>query len=122
MKKRVIFAFALLISISALFAQTTVTGKVFDKVDNKALSGATVVVEKFANTQVTTDQNGIYTITVPVNGKVLVAKAPGYKPIKIGIGQKKTIDIGLVRGPKKQGPKGKQAKKKSNPSNSKGGA
>lgn len=122
MKKRIILAFALAISISALFAQTTITGKVFDKKSNKALAGATVMVEKKANTTVTSDQNGVYSIQVPADGKILVASFAGYKPKKIGVGQKKTIDIGLEPEPKKQGPQGKKQNKNSNPSNTKSGS
>lgn len=120
MKKVLFFAFAFVISTSIAFAQTTIKGKVFDKKTNKALAGATVSVENQPSASVTTDQHGKYSITVDATAKILVASFEGYKTQKIGIGQKKVIDIGLMPEAKKQ--QDAKGNIKDNPSNSKSGS
>ncbi len=68
---------ALLLSSLAVFAQTTVTGKVTDLNSKIPLSGASVVV-KGTNIGTTTGLDGSFSITVPAKSKVLVVSYLGY--------------------------------------------
>ena len=77
---------------SALFAQTTVQGKVTDN-NGQALPGVSVMVKETSN-GTTTDINGAFSIVAKSNG-VLVFSYVGYPIQEIEIGNKTTINVSL---------------------------
>ncbi len=68
--------FALLLGISFVHAQTTVTGKVLNY-KNKPVSGAVLYLDSMA-TQVVTNKAGEYSLDVPENVKTLKAHSKKY--------------------------------------------
>jgi TonB-dependent starch-binding outer membrane protein SusC len=78
-KLRLLFLMGMLCVAQLLFAQVRVSGKVTGE-NNSPLAGATVNV-KSTNTNVFTDDNGSFTITVPAN-TTLVVSYSGYETIE----------------------------------------
>lgn len=76
------------------FQEKTITGKVTDE-SGMPLPGASIQI-KGTSIGVETDFDGLYSITVPENGKVLVFKYLGFKVEEVVIGDKSTIDVVLV--------------------------
>jgi TonB-linked SusC/RagA family outer membrane protein len=85
-------------SFSGLYAQNlTVTGKVTSSTDNKAISGASVVL-KGTNNGVTTDENGNFSISVPSLNGTLVISSVSYSEQEVSINGQAVINVSLVPG------------------------
>ncbi len=88
---------ALLLSVCSIqsFAQTQVTGKVTDNLDDSGLPGVTVTVK--GTTQGTaTDMDGNYKISVPGSSSVLVFSFIGKQTQEITVGNQNMINVSLV--------------------------
>lgn len=70
-----------------------VTGKVTDQ-SGAPIPGATIIV-KGTTTGITTDNDGIYSLSLPSEAKVLVFSFVGMKSQEITIGTKTTINVGM---------------------------
>lgn len=92
--KKLCFIFGLLVLFSGtLMAQRTITGKVVDK-DGETLIGATVLVQGTSSGTVT-DFNGMYSINVPADGKVLVFSYTGFETQEVEIGTSDVLNLTL---------------------------
>lgn len=78
---------------SAVFAQTTVQGKVTDNT-GQALPGVSVMVKE-TTTGTSTDANGAFSIAVTKSNAVLVFSYVGYPIQEIEVGNKTTINVSL---------------------------
>src|SRR3712207_1888680 len=76
-----------------LAQQKTITGTVTDA-NNQPLSGASIVVKGRANTGVTTDTSGNYTISANV-GDVLVISSVGHSSREERVGAQNVINFTL---------------------------
>lgn len=87
----------LLLSCQAAYAQTTVSGKVTDKITGQPLIGVTVI-DKDSRTGVITDLEGNYSITLPGNEGTLMFSFVGYLPQEIEVDPSIStpLDVGLV--------------------------
>lgn len=85
--------FSLLLSSSG-FAQRTVTGTIFDAVDNSAMPGVNVAVKGTTNA-VMTGIDGKYSISVPGDQSVLVFSFIGKVSREVTVGQQSIIDLSL---------------------------
>ena len=92
MKRCYILFFLLTIGISAIFAQRTITGKVTDS-GNDPIIGANIVVKELPNVGTISDVDGMYSITVPKGGTVLVFTYTGYESFEFVIGNSNTVDV-----------------------------
>ena len=82
--------------ISQLFAQTRqVTGQVLSTENKQPVQGATVTA-KGANTAVTTNAQGRFTITVPANVTNLTVSHAGFTPYDINIEGKTNVDVSMA--------------------------
>lgn len=93
--KSVLTAFMLLMSLSAVWAQRSVTGKVIDANDKAEIIGATVMV-KGTSTAAITDVDGNFSITVPNNTAVLVFTYVGKTTQEITVGNQSVFNVTLV--------------------------
>ena len=91
--KKISTCFFLLASLFT-FAQQKVTGKVVEDASKGALPGVSVQV-KGTSTGTITDFDGVYTITVPKTGAILVFSYIGYAKQEIKITDKATINVSL---------------------------
>ncbi|HYO22670.1 MAG TPA: SusC/RagA family TonB-linked outer membrane protein, partial [Flavisolibacter sp.] len=82
-KSRFLFLMGMLCTAQVLFAQVRVSGKVTGE-NNTPLAGATVNV-KATNTNVLTDANGDFSLSVP-NNTTLVVSFTGYETIERAVG------------------------------------
>lgn len=72
----------MLLCASELKAQNVLRGQVLDSADNKPLQGATIRV-KSGTSQITTNENGDFTIGVPETNGILLIGYLGYKTAEI---------------------------------------
>lgn len=86
--------FLVLFCSASVFAQTTVRGTVTDA-GRQPLSGVSVTV-KGTSTGTTTNDQGVFTITVPSGRNALVISNVGYQAQEISINGRSTIDIQLA--------------------------
>ncbi len=92
--RRLLILFTFLLPVLAALAQSrTLTGKITDENGN-AIAGATVAV-KGTRTAVTTDANGIYSLTVDQNAKTLVISYVGKAADEVSIGNNSVINASL---------------------------
>ncbi len=92
-KAKLIFsALFVLISVS-LSAQNAVTGKIVDNSTGEGVPYASVMV-KGTMTGVSSDVDGVYTISAPANG-TLVFSAVGYTTAEIAVDSKSIINVNL---------------------------
>jgi len=93
-----IFSVALLtlFSMSVVFAQLKVTGKVTDSKTGEPISYATVAVKGASSVGTQTDDNGNYTITMPQGSTTLVFIFIGYATQEVAVGNRSTINVALV--------------------------
>ncbi|WP_339659309.1 TonB-dependent receptor [uncultured Polaribacter sp.] len=91
--KKISTCFFLLASLFT-FAQQKVTGKVTEDASKGALPGVSVQV-KGTSTGTSTDFDGVYTITVPKTGAILVFSYIGYAKQEIKVTDKTTINVSL---------------------------
>jgi len=81
------------INSAGIFAQTTLTGAVFDA-DHQPVVGANVVV-KGTTTGVITDVNGNFTIKLPAPESTLIISFIGYNTKEVKVDGQKSIEITL---------------------------
>ena len=81
--KRYVFTLIVMLLVTTAFAQRKVTGKVTGP-DNKPVSGATVSV-KGTNIATSTSADGIFSLTVPANQRVLVITYVDYEVNEVNI-------------------------------------
>ena len=87
----------LLLGTSAAFAQKrTISGKISDA-SGKPIPSVTVTV-KGSSIGTTSNNEGVYSITVPDKAKTLVFSYVGYKPQEIDIADRSAIDVALEQG------------------------
>lgn len=84
----------LLLSLTVFSQGKTVTGKVTGATDAQPLAGVTVQL-KGAETAATTDGQGIYSITVPGNGSVLIFSFTGMTNQELTVGSRTNMDVQL---------------------------
>jgi TonB-linked SusC/RagA family outer membrane protein len=89
-----LFCFMHLITFSANAQQITVTGSVKDA-KGAPVSGASVTI-KGSTTGVSTDVNGVFTLSVPSAQTVLVISNIGFLPKEETVGNRKKINITLA--------------------------
>ncbi len=90
--KRTLFILASLLMVVAVFAQTTVSGRVTDA-QGEALIGVSVMVEGTTSGTIT-DFDGNYQIDAPQNG-VLVFSYVGYQTETVKIQSSRLINVTL---------------------------
>ncbi len=95
MKKLLLLTLTVIISISTLFAQQRVTGKVTSGEDGSPLAFVTVIV---SGTTVTsqTNLNGEYAINVPAGNNSLRFSFIGLKTVEVEINGRAVVDIEMV--------------------------
>src|SRR5690606_17667816 len=93
--KSVLTALMMLVTVSAVWAQRSVTGKVTDANDNSEVIGATVLVKGTTRAAVT-DVDGKYTISVPSNDAVLVFTYVCKTTQEIAVGGQSVVNVSLV--------------------------
>ena len=92
MKNVILAGVFFLISLSAAFAQKTITGKILSAEDNSPLPGATVLVKGTTKGTQTTFE-GTYSIEVPEGSTQLEFRSIGFKTQTIDIAGQSKIDL-----------------------------
>lgn len=85
----------LLMSISAIAQERSVSGKVVSTEDGSALPGVNVVIKGTTNGTVT-DADGNYKLTLPTSGGSLVFSFIGLQTSEIAIGERAIVDVSLA--------------------------
>ena len=93
--RSLLFTLVMVLSVSVVFAQRKVTGKITDSSNGDPLPGATISV-KGTSVGVTTDGAGAYSINVPANGSTLVVSFVGFISQEVEIGNKSVVDVALL--------------------------
>ena len=96
MKKRLLVLSLSLMSLTAVFAQRTVSGKVIDE-SNTPLIGASILV-KGTSSGTVTDIDGAYSIDVPDGSNILVVSYTGYETQEIELGTSDIVDVTMASG------------------------
>jgi TonB-linked SusC/RagA family outer membrane protein len=91
--KKILLLLILIIGICPIYAQDKITGTVIDDATGEAMSFVSVIV-KGTNIAVTTNDNGLFSITAPSTG-VLVFSFIGYETIEVAIDGRKEINARL---------------------------
>lgn len=95
MKKSVLLTFILCMFLQYSFAQTTsVTGKVTSAEDGSPIPGVSILV-KGTNVGAVTDLEGMYSISLPAEGEVLVFSFIGMATQEVPVGDRTVIDVVL---------------------------
>lgn len=96
MKKiRLILTGLLLLCSTAIFAQNiTVTGTVTDASNGQVVPGVTVLLKSDMSVWATTDDKGVYSISVPTNG-IIQFSLSGYETLEMPVNGKAKIDASL---------------------------
>ena len=97
MKKLSLIFAIVLMSVSFLLAQRTITGKITDSDTGEGLISASVLVEG-TSTGAVTDAEGNYSIDMPKEATRLVFSYTGYTTQKVTVGAENLINIVLVEG------------------------
>lgn len=92
-----LLALGMLLSISTLFSQKQITGKVIDNSTNEPLIGASVQVEGTSQ-GVVTDIDGNFTLEVPAGATRILVSYIGFTPRTVDIGNETSFEIILVPG------------------------
>lgn len=95
LKKLPILGFILLLSMTSLGQEITVTGNVKDAEAKQPLPGASVIVYG-TNIGQTTDFDGNFSINVPSKESLLIISFMGFKTQEIVVGSQTNIAIGLI--------------------------
>jgi len=98
MRKSLLFLLGVLFISLTTFAQKTITGKVTDDQGNPL--GGVSVVPKGTKTGTTTNDDGVYSVSVPANVKILVYSFQSKLPKEITIGNTNEISVSLLPGEK----------------------
>jgi iron complex outermembrane receptor protein len=97
------YAFLLLFFSHSLSAQQkTITGKILDQESGQPLPGVTVAVRGTNNAAVTNNE-GVYSITVPSDQSVLEISYVGYTPQRITVGNQTSINLTMAAADKRLG-------------------
>lgn len=86
-----------LVTMSFITAQRTITGTVTDAESNEALIGANVLI-KDSSVGTITDFDGTYSLTVPAGTTTLVVSYTGYDDQDVLIGSSNVVDVALTAG------------------------
>jgi TonB-linked SusC/RagA family outer membrane protein len=85
---------AAMLAIGQLQAQEkTITGKVTDD-KGSPVPNASVIV-KGTNVGTTTSESGVYSLSVPANGRALIISSVSFEPIEVAIGSHNTVNVTL---------------------------
>jgi TonB-linked SusC/RagA family outer membrane protein len=95
MKKFLLLLFASALTASVWAQERVVSGRVTSQDDGSAMPGVNVVLKGTTNGTVT-DADGNYKLSVPTSGGTLVFSFIGFASQEVEIGQRSTIDLGLV--------------------------
>jgi TonB-dependent starch-binding outer membrane protein SusC len=90
--KNLLLLFVMILSVSSVMAQRQITGKVAE--NGQSLPGASVLL-KGTDIGAITDENGMYSISVPNEGGTLVITYVGFADKEIEIGTQSVIDVEL---------------------------
>ena len=93
---KISFSFFLIILFCTISYAQEVKGKVTDA-KGSPLSDASVIV-KGTNQGVTTDENGVFSITVPNSKSVVVISSVGFQPQEVTVGNRTSLDVSLTAG------------------------
>jgi iron complex outermembrane receptor protein len=93
-KTLLLFPLLLLLSLSALTQELTISGKVTEPDDELGMPGVTVMI-KGTTTGTTTDIDGFYTLPGVSQGDTLEFRYVGYEPQEIVVGNERTIYVEL---------------------------
>jgi TonB-linked SusC/RagA family outer membrane protein len=96
MKKFSLIVAMLLFTVSATFAQRTVTGTITDE-SGEALISVNVVV-KGSTTGTVTDLDGKYSISVPDGSNILVFSYTGFNTEEVELGASNVVDVVMTEG------------------------
>jgi len=96
MKKLLLVLGLVLVSIGAILAQRTVTGKVTDQ-NGEPLLGANVLV-KGTTSGTISEVDGTYSILVPAGANVLVFSYTGFETLEVTLGASNVVDVVLESG------------------------
>jgi TonB-linked SusC/RagA family outer membrane protein len=94
MRKRLLVLLMLTASVSYVWAQRQVSGKVTDADEGSSLPGVNVLV-KGTTTGTVTDIDGNYSITVSGDDPVLTFSSIGYTTQDVAVGNRSTVDLAL---------------------------
>ena len=94
MKRFVPILTALLLVVSGLRAQTSVSGTITSS-DGKPVAGASVIIDG-TTVGATSDASGAYRIQVRSSNDVLVFSFLGYNSVRETVGQRTRIDVSLA--------------------------
>ncbi len=98
--QRLLLLFLILYAtLPALSQNVTVTGKVIDSKDNKALEGVSIMV-KDSKTGTQTKSDGSFSISLPAGTKRLVVSLVGYESQEVSLGSSSSLTISMVRSEK----------------------
>ncbi|MBC6608790.1 TonB-dependent receptor [Hymenobacter sp. BT188] len=97
MKKALLASFVLLFALyTHAWAQTrAVTGRVTDALTGEGMPGVTVLL-KGTSTAAPTNEQGTYSLSVPVGEGTLVFSFIGYAPKEVVIGRQSTLNVSLA--------------------------
>lgn len=84
----------MLLLITPVLAQKTISGRVTSAEDNTTIPGVNIVV-KGTTSGTVTDIDGKYSIVIPTNGNTLIFSAVGMKMKEVTIGNPNVIDVVL---------------------------
>ena len=96
--KQILFSlFILLGSIGITFGQKIISGKVIDA-SGEAVIGANIIVKESTGVGTITDIDGMYSLSVPNEGTILVFSYTGYETQEVVIGDNKTLNVTMAVG------------------------
>lgn len=94
MKRKLFYLIAVILLSSNAMAQVRVSGKVTNAKDGSALANVTVTI-KGTTTGTTTDEQGLYEISVPGASSVLVFSFTGFTSKEVRVANQSTINVAL---------------------------
>ncbi len=95
MKNILVFFTALLVSFQLFAQQHSISGKVTDIADGKAMIGVNII-EKGTTHGTVTDVDGNYSLSVASTNSVLIVSSIGYKTIEVSISNKSVINVEMT--------------------------
>src|SRR5436190_533585 len=93
MRKYLIVLIPLLLCVTVLYAQRSITGRVLDSKTGTPIQSATVTI-KGTKTSTQTTADGSFTITAS-QGATLVFSSVGFTPTELVLGSQNTVEITL---------------------------
>ncbi|MEJ5963371.1 SusC/RagA family TonB-linked outer membrane protein [Pedobacter immunditicola] len=93
-RKFTLFCSCLLFCFFSSFAQNVIKGRISDANDGSGIPGASILI-KGTTSGTSTNNDGIYTLTVPTGGATLVISALGFTTKEIPINNRTTVDVEL---------------------------